>query len=410
MKKRNAVVAQSGGPTCAINATLAGVVRGAAASEEIGTLYGALNGIEGMLDGDGRVVDLGSLIKDSDGIRLLAATPAAALGSCRKKLPRPDDPDGQATYGKLFDFFARYDIGYFFYIGGNDSMDTADKVSKYAAAHGIDIRVIGIPKTIDNDLLGTDHTPGYGSAAKYIAVSMAEMIRDCAVYTVRAVTVVEIMGRDAGWLTAAAALPRLNGEGPDYIYLPERAFDRDRFIDDVKAALERHPNVVVAVSEGIRDSEGHYVGEGTQSGSLDVFGHRYLAGTGKALELLVKEKIGCKVRSVELNILQRCASHMASLTDINESLMIGEAGVRAAVSGITGRMMSFERTGGKYSVRAVSKEISGLANKVKTVPDKFINSEGNDVTDECVEYLRPLIEGENPIEFVNGLPRHFVIS
>lgn len=406
MLKGNAIVGQSGGPTCAINATLAGVIRGAFKCPAIDRIFGARNGVEGMLAG--RIVDLNTLIKGEDDIRLLAATPAAALGSCRKKLPKQGEDD--ATYEKLFDFFKQNDIRYFFYIGGNDSMDTVAKVSAYAATHDYEIRVMGVPKTIDNDVVGTDHTPGYGSAAKYIAVSMQEMIRDCAVYTVKAVTIVEIMGRDAGWLTVAAALPRLNGEGPDLIYLPERDFDNDAFLDDVKAALERHPNVVVAVSEGLRYKDGHYVGEGTQSGVLDVFGHKYLSGTGKALEMLVKEKIGCKVRSVELNILQRCASHIASKTDIDESLMIGEAAVGCAANGVSGKMMCFERAAGEYSVKPIYNNIEDIANKVKTVPDEFINARGNDVTPACVEYLRPLIAGENPIEYENGLPKMFVIK
>ena len=291
-------------------------------------------------------------------------------------------------------------------------MDTVAKLSAYAARADFPIRVMGVPKTIDNDVAGTDHTPGYGSAAKYIAASMQEILRDCAVYTVRAVTIVEIMGRDAGWLTAAAALPRLYcGCEPDLVYLPERSFDFDRFYEDVGAALERHPNVVIAVSEGLRCADGHYVGEGAQSGAADVFGHKYLSGTGKALELAVKEHFGCKVRSVELNILQRCASHIASLTDITESVMVGKAAVSAAVAGESGKMMTLDRTSNDpYTCRAGMGEIDKIANLVRTVPDEYINERGNGITDEGLRYILPLIEGEVTQRYEHGLPVHIEIK
>ena len=408
MLKGNAIVGQSGGPTAAINATLAGVIKGAFAAEEIEIIYGAHNGVEGMLEG--RITNLNEVFKSEMDFRLLAATPAAALGSCRKKLPKAGE--GEETYQKLFDFFKKNNIRYFFYIGGNDSMDTVAKVSAYASKHDYEIKVMGVPKTIDNDVLGTDHTPGYGSAAKYIATSMQEMIRDCAVYTVKAVTIVEIMGRDAGWLTVAAGLPRLvNGLGPDFIYLPETDFKIDEFIEDVKGALEKHPNVVIAVSEGLRDKDGHYVGESAQSGVTDVFGHKYLSGTGKSLEMIVKEKIGCKVRSVELNILQRCASHCASKTDIEESLMVGQAAVANAVKGVSGKMMCINRVSSEpYKVEPTYANIEDIANQVKEVPKEFINARGNDVTDECLKYILPLIDGEAESFFENGLPKHFVIN
>ena len=408
MLKGNAIVGQSGGPTAAINATLAGVIKGAFKSEDIDVIYGAHNGVEGMLDG--RITNLNEVLKSEMDFKLLASTPAAALGSCRRKLPKMGEDD--AVYEKLFNFFKENNIRYFFYIGGNDSMDTVAKVSAYAATHDYEIKVMGVPKTIDNDVVGTDHTPGYGSAAKYIATSMQEIIRDCAVYTVKAVTIVEIMGRDAGWLTVAAGLPRLiNGNGPDYIYLPERDFDTDKFIEDVKAALEKHPNVVIAVSEGLRGADGKYVGESTQSGATDVFGHKYLSGTGKCLELLVKEKIGCKVRSIELNLLQRCASHCASKADIDESLMVGEAAVKNATAGITGKMMCFNRTSdAPYTVEPTYADIDKIANQVREVPAEFINEAGNDVTDACLEYINPLISGESEVFWKNGLPQHFVIG
>ena len=405
----NAVVGQSGGPTAAINATLAGVVRGALdAKDTIGTIYGMRNGIEGLLNEN--LVDLGALCGTEYDLTTLENTPAAALGSCRKKLPVLGTDD--ATYEKILAIFKKYNIRYFFYIGGNDSMDTVAKLSAYTADKDYEMRIIGVPKTIDNDLVGTDHTPGFGSAAKYIATTMQEFIRDCAVYTVRAVTIVEIMGRDAGWLTASAGLPSLvSGEGPDYLYLPERTFDMNSFFDDIRAAFERHPNVVIGVSEGVRFADGTYVGEGTQSGAVDAFGHKYLSGTGKALEMAVKNELGCKVRSVELNINQRCAAHIASKTDIVESVSVGRAAVAHAIYGETGKMMTILRKdGANYETYNGASDVSEIANKIKEVPDEFINEKGNNVTTACLEYLLPLIEGETNPETKCGLPVHFVIK
>lgn len=404
----NALIGQSGGPTAAINATLAGVIRGALSHGEIGKVFGAVNGIEGLLSENLTLLNP-QFTEESAFIRL-QSTPAAALGSCRKKLPAPDaDP---ALYETLFGIFRKYDIRYFFYIGGNDSMDTAAKLSAWAAAHDWDMRVMGVPKTIDNDVMGTDHTPGYGSAAKYIACSMQEIIRDCAVYTVPAVTIVEIMGRDAGWLTAASGiLRRYHGVSPDCIYLPERTFSYEQFGEDLRAALARHPNVVVAVSEGIRLADGHYVGEGCQTGTADVFGHQYLSGTGKTLELWVKKTFGCKVRSVELNILQRCAAHAASGTDIDESVAIGRAAADYAVRGETGKMMCFRRESDTPYVCGISAvEISAAANHVRRVPDAFINEAGNGITEACLDYILPLCEGETVQEYSHGVPMHFVIE
>ncbi len=401
----NAIVGQSGGPTAAINATLSGVIRGCLDSDRIGTLYGARNGVEGILRGD--TIDLSARFSDHEAqLTLLEHTPAAALGSCRKKLPALDDAAGQSTYETLFSFFSEKRIRYFFYIGGNDSMDTVAKLSAYARAHGKDLICVGVPKTIDNDLEGTDHTPGFGSAAKYIAASTSEVLRDCAVYTVKAVTIIEIMGRDAGWLTCAAALPRLSGKGePDYVYLPEFCFDTERFLSDVNAALQKHPNVVVAVSEGIRDHNGRYIGEGTQSGVKDAFGHAYLAGTGKALELLVRERIGCKARSIEVNLLQRCAAHLASKTDLDDSVRVGLSAVAAALEGKTEIMMGYIRTGTGFETRAF--DVSAIANRIKTVPEAFVNETHNGVTDACLDYLKPLIAGEAYPEYENGLPKQF---
>ncbi|MBO5295728.1 MAG: 6-phosphofructokinase [Clostridia bacterium] len=413
MKKQlcgNAVVGQSGGPTAAINATLAGVIRGVKENVHGGcirTLYGMRNGVEGLLEE--RLIDLTSYFDSEQKLELLEHTPAAALGSCRKKLPRAGEND--AFYEQMMEVFRKYDIRYFFYIGGNDSMDTVAKLSAYTKSHDYEMVILGVPKTIDNDLVGTDHTPGFGSAAKYIAVTTQEIIRDCAVYRVPAVTIVEIMGRDAGWLTAASAIGRVvNGVEPDLVYLPERVFDMQSFFADVKAALAKHPNVVVAVSEGIRFADGHYVGEGTQTGAKDAFGHAYLAGTGKALELAVKAEIGCKVRSIELNLPQRCAAHMASKTDLSESVAVGRVAIQAASEGVTRQMMTIQRISDTpYMNEIWHSDVSEIANKIRYVDDAFINAEGNHVTDACCQYLLPLIQGEVSCKYENGLPVHLVL-
>ncbi|MBR3845107.1 MAG: 6-phosphofructokinase [Clostridia bacterium] len=406
----NAIVGQSGGPTAAINATLAGVIRGVLENvhnSAIPTLYGMRNGVEGLLKED--IVNLSELFADADKIKILEQTPAAALGSCRKKLPKIDE--GRETYEKLIEIFKKYDIRYFFYIGGNDSMDTVAKLSEYTRECDYEMRVIGVPKTIDNDLVVTDHTPGFASAAKYIATTVTECIRDCAVYKTKAVTVIEIMGRDAGWLTASAGIPRaFGGETPDLIYLPERAFNKEEFFEDLRALLDKKPNVVVAVSEGIRFADGTYVCEGFGIASTDVFGHKQLSGTGKALEYAIKAELGCKVRSVELNIVQRCASHIASRVDIEESVRVGRAVVKAASEGVTRQMMTIERVSTEpYEVEISHRDVSEIANKVKHVPAEFINERGNHITDECARYLLPLIQGELDIKYENGIPKHIII-
>lgn len=403
----NAVVGQSGGPTAAINATLSGVIRGVlAARETIPTLYGMRNGVEGLLNE--RFVDLTEIFADEKDLLTLEDTPAAALGSCRFKLPKPDAD--RATFDRILEIFKKYNIRYFFYIGGNDSMDAVAKLTAYLETVDYEMRVIGVPKTIDNDLVGTDHTPGFGSAAKYIATTIKEIVRDCAVYTVSAVTIVEIMGRDAGWLTSAAALASLSGDGPDLIYLPERAFSLEQFFADVKAALAKHPNVVVAVSEGIRFADGTYVGASAQSGATDTFGHAYLAGTGKFLESAVKKEVGCKVRAVELNLPQRCAAHIASATDIEESVRTGKTAVASAIDGVSGHMMVAVRNDAPYRVEISSSPVSAIANMVKIVPDAYINESGNGITDAGIAYLAPLIIGERTPVYENGMPKHFVIK
>lgn len=400
----NAVVGQSGGPTAAINATLAGVVRGILENngKNIAKLYGMKNGIEGFLRED--LVDLSAFFGTStEKLQLLEQTPAAALGSCRQKLPKPQED--RAFYDRLIDIFKKYDIRYFFYIGGNDSMDTVAKLTAYLETSDYEMRAIGIPKTIDNDLLGTDHTPGYGSAAKYIAVTMQEILRDCAVYRIPAVTIVELMGRDAGWLTAASAVGRVaGGLEPDYVYLPECVFDMEKFIADVKTALVRHPNVVIAVSEGVRFADGHYVGEGSQSGATDKFGHAYLAGVGKVLEYAVRDSIGCKVRSLELSLPQRCAAHLASDTDLTESAGVGKAAVSAACGGVSGAVMALCRNRGDYAVTYEHHPASSIANGVRKMNTEFCAPEGNQVTDAFCRWLLPLIQGERKLIFQNGLP------
>ena len=408
--KGNAVVGQSGGPTAAINATLSGVIKGALKAKEggiINVLYGMRNGIEGFLMEN--FVDLFEFFDSDEKLSTLEATPAAALGSCRRKMK--SHTEDKETYDKILEILKKYDIRYFFYIGGNDSMDTVLKLSEYAAGHDYELKVVGVPKTIDNDLMATDHTPGFGSAAKFVATTVKEILRDVNVYTMKAVTIVEIMGRDAGWLTASAALAGLNdGVGADLIYLPEKTFDKDRFIKDVNEKLAEHPAVLVAVSEGVRFADGRYVGEGTQSGAVDVFGHKYLAGTGKVLEEIVRNEIGCKVRSIEFSLTQRCASHIASLADITESVMVGKGAVAAATEGRTGVMMTIDRAcGEEYSVTVGCADIAGIANAIKQVPDEFITPDANGITEAGIAYLKPLIAGELNAVYENGLPKHVII-
>lgn len=406
----NVIIGQSGGPTAAINATLAGVIRGAFDAAEQGivnTVYGMRNGIEGFLEE--RLVNLSERFSNEDDLKALELTPSAALGSCRKKMKSPEDDP--ITYEKLFELFKKYNIRYFFYIGGNDSMDTVLKLSAYASSHDYEMRVVGVPKTIDNDLMATDHTPGFGSAAKYVAVTVKEILRDISVYSMKAVTIVEIMGRDAGWLTASAALAGASdGIGPDLVYLPERPFDVDEFISSIEKKMQEHPAILIAVSEGIRFNDGRYVGEGLGGRKVDAFGHVALSGAGKVLENLVKERLGCKVRSIELNLPQRCASHLASATDINESVSVGKAAVLAAVEGKTGVMMTIERADSEpYSVTYGCEDIKNIANGVRNVPLSYINDEGNDITKEGREYLLPLIQGECIPEYENGLPKHIIL-
>ena len=399
---KHMLIAQSGGPSAAINATVAGVVERCMTSDKVDRIYGAVNGIKGVLNGN--YVDLTEVLSSPEQLRLLCSTPAAALGSCRLKLNNADE--GQL--GQIVDALLSREIGYFVYIGGNDSMDTVYQLSAYIKKHNIQgLSVMGAPKTIDNDLPMTDHCPGFGSAAKYIAATFAEIVRDCEVYDIPAVTIVEVMGRNAGWLTAASALSRENGgTGPQLIYLCERAFDTEQFISDVKACLAKRNAVVVAVSEGLKNADGSYLSESKGRG-VDVFGHAALSGTAKVLEGLVKEKIGCKVRSIELNLMQRCASHLASANDLSESKMLGMTAADRALNGISGEMAIVERlSSAPYRVRYGTTDIALVANLEKKVPDSCIHPQGNDVTEQMLEYLRPLVHGEVQVPMCGGVPVH----
>lgn len=404
--KKNCIVAQSGGPTAAINSSLAGVISGVLKSNEFNTCYGSLNGITGILNNN--ILDLSKISANEGFLEQLSISPSMYLGSCRYKMP--DYSSDESVYQKIFSFFTKMNIGAFFYIGGNDSMDTVLKLSDYAKKINYDISIIGVPKTIDNDLCVTDHTPGFGSAAKYIAASMLEIAHDTAIYPVKSVTIVEIMGRDAGWLTAASALARNSyNTAPDFIYLPETAFDKSAFLSDVRLALEKKNNVLIAVSEGIRDKDGEYITAGENT--IDAFGHKQLSGAGKALELLVQNEIDVKVRSVEVNILQRCAGHVLSATDIRESFAQGEKAVSLAEENITGSMVCIKRVSNiPYDVAYTHAPICDIANEAKSIPREWINEAGNDVTAELIEYLSPLIQGECAISYVNGIPSYAPIS
>ena len=403
----NIAAAQSGGPTCAINASLAGVFSEASRNEQIDKIYGSINGIEGIIND--RLVEMSSIIKSNKDLELLKLTPSTVLGSCRFKLPDADD--NSEVYEKIISCFKRNNIDIFFYIGGNDSMDTVCKLSEYFKKNNINVKVIGIPKTIDNDLMCTDHTPGFGSAAKYVAATVQEIARDSSVYSVKSVTVVEIMGRDAGWLTASTCVLKANDENaPHLIYLPETPFSVERFLEDVKRMLVEHNAVVVAVSEGLKLSDGEYAAEEFQSGHDDAFGHKYLSGIGKCLENIVRKEIGCKVRSIELNVMQRCASHMASKTDVDESVKIGEEAVKAAVKGETGKMMAFKRISDRpYFSEIVTVDAKEVANKERLFPKEWINNQGNNVTAFALDYFLPLIQGEVNVFMENGMPVHLKI-
>lgn len=406
--KRNVIVGQSGGPTSAINSSLAGVYRTA---KERGAkkVYGMVHGVQGLLNED--YLDLSDYIKTDLDVELLKRTPAAFLGSCRYKLPAIHE--NREVYEKLFAILEKLDIETFVYIGGNDSMDTIKKLSDYAILTGSEIRFIGCPKTIDNDLALTDHTPGFGSAAKYIGTSLKEIIRDgfCLEYPQGLVTIVEIMGRNAGWLTGAAVLSKGEDcDGPDMIYLPEVTFDLADFKERVKTLLEKKHSVVVAVSEGIQTAEGKYVCElGNSVDFVDAFGHKQLTGTASYLAGYIAGELGAKTRAIELSTLQRAGSHLASRVDILEAFQVGGAAVKAADEGDTGMMVTLERISDEpYQCQTAVKNVHKIANDEKCVPRNWINKDGTYVTDEFITYVRPLIQGDVSPVMVDGIPRHLI--
>ena len=397
----NLLVGQSGGPTAVINGSLYGVVSEGLANPAIGKVIGMVNGIEGFLAG--RTMEMAPLAENGE-LERIRTTPGSFLGSCRYKLPEDlSDP----VYPELFKKFEEFEIGYFFYIGGNDSMDTVSKLSRYAASVGNMIRIIGVPKTIDNDLVETDHTPGFGSAAKYVASTVREIAIDASVYdNKQSVTIVEIMGRHAGWLTAASVLARkFEGDNPVLIYLPEVAFDTDVFIEKVKEKLQTTSNLVVCISEGINDGNGTFVCELASDVGVDNFGHKMLTGSGKYLENLVKEKLGVKVRSVELNVCQRCSSSCLSATDLNEAVESGRFAVKAAIDGETGKMITFIRKSSEpYELEFGTADVNIICNMEKPVPQEWITENGSDIGGEFIAYAKPLVQGNVEVPMKDGLP------
>lgn len=398
--KKNILVGQSGGPTAVINSSLYGVlVEGKAHSEAIDQVLGMINGINGLLED--RIMNLSEL--EDDKAKLLRTTPAAYLGSCRYKLPSDlADP----VYPVIFDKLKQYNIGYFLYIGGNDSMDTVSKLSRYGATIDSDIRFIGVPKTIDDDLIMTDHTPGYGSAAKFVASMVRQMVLDAEVYNTKSVNIIEIMGRAAGWLTAASVLARkFKDDNPVMIYLPETNFDVEEMLIKLKKLIDTKKNVVICVSEGIHDKDGKLICEYEQEVSTDVFGHKNLTGSGKTLENIIKARLGVKVRSVELNITQRANAIEASLTDVNEAQQCGQEGVKMAINGETGLMVSMQRVSdAPYTIEYKGVDVNLVCNQEKMVPQEWITNEGTDIGPEFIKYARPLIQGESLPPMEDGLP------
>ncbi len=396
------IFGQSGGPTSVINASAAGVFLQALKEENITKVYGAAHGIKGVLTE--QFYDMGE--EDSKELELLKTTPSSALGSVRYKLADPDVDD--TDFKRMLEVFKKYDIRYFFYNGGNDSMDTCNKISKFMQKSGYEMRVMGVPKTIDNDLWATDHCPGFASAAKYIATTMMEVYQDARVYDTGTITIVEIMGRNAGWLTAASALAGIKGAGPDLIYLPERDFDMEAFLEKVQEIYNATGKVIVAVSEGIKDKDGKYISEyGTNlAQQKDSFGHAQLGGLAYTLSNFVREKTGAKIRAIEFSLMQRCAAHIASKTDYEESFLAGQTAVKEAVSGKTDYMVGFkcDRVGG-YQCSIVLVPLDEVANKEKRIPDAWITPDGVGITQDFIDYALPLIQGETELPKEDGLPR-----
>lgn len=404
--KGNVIVGQSGGPTAAINSSLAGVYR-TAIDRGAPKVYGMLHGVQGLLQE--KYIDLSEHICSDLDVELLKRTPSAYLGSCRFKLP--EIHESAESYEKIFEVLDKLNIESFIYIGGNDSMDTIKKLSDYAIIKGHTTKFVGVPKTIDNDLALTDHTPGYGSAAKYIGTSTKEIIRDsnALIYDKGLVTIIEIMGRNAGWLTGAAALSKSEDcDGPDLIYLPEVAFDMDDFLERIKKLIKAKNSIVVAVSEGIKLNDGRYVCELTDGiDFVDAFGHKQLTGTANYLARRISQDIGCKTRGLELSTLQRSASHMASRIDVLEGFQVGGAAVKAADEGDTGEMVILKRiSDDPYQCTTELRNVHKVSNVEKTVPREWINAEGTYVTDEFLGYVRPLIQGDVSPVMVDGIPRH----
>ena len=399
------LVAQSGGPTSAINATLYGVF--SKAKECNLEVFAAKHGIAGLLNGE--IFNLTSILKGQEH-ELLIQTPASIMRSCRKKLK--DYHESEEEYEELIAILRKFEISYFIYIGGNDSMDTVDKISEYFKIKNInDIIVVGAPKTIDNDLCEIDHCPGFGSAAKFVATTFAELQQDCAAYPVKSVTIVEVMGRDAGWLTAASALSRLNGSpGPNLIYCCEKKFRIVDFLSDIEKEFKIGNNsVLIAVSEGIKDEDESYVNSMTapDCNKADDFGHKIVAGAAAELKKIVQKEFGCRVRAIELSLMQRCAAHVASLTDLKESVAIGEKAVELALNGESGMMAAmFRKKNEPYEIEFGFVEAKKVANKVKKMPKEMLDENKNDVTSKAIEYLKPLIAGEPEIKFKNGIPVH----
>lgn len=402
---KNIVIGQSGGPTAVINSSLAGAMEYAFSREEIGTVYGMVNGIKGLLDNN--LLNLNEMFAGKDElIERLRLSPAMFLGSCRYKLSENNFDD----YEKIVDVLNENNIGYFIYIGGNDSMDTVLKMSEYAKKNNIDIKFVGVPKTIDNDLVGIDHSPGFGSAAKFVSASVKDISYDTSIYAIKSVHIVEVMGRDAGWIAASSALARDEDMiAPHLIYMPEVAFSTDRFVTDVEEKLSKYNSVIIVVSEGIKDENGKYIS--AKSNKVDRFGHVMLCGTGEYLKGLVEENFGCKVRCIELGVLQRSAGHYASVTDIREAYNLGVYAVSAALKGESGKFSTLKRISTKpYIVEYGIQNVSVVANQEKKVPRNWINDAGNDVTQEMLDYLRPLVKGSPQIPEKNGLPNYIQIS
>ncbi len=391
---------QSGGPTSVINSSALGVLETALGEDCITAVYGCAHGIKGILNDC--LYDISQ--EDKKELSLLRYTPSSALGSCRYKLK--DSSVDDTDYKRILEIFQKYNIRYFFYNGGNDSMDTCNKVSKYLLSQGYECRIMGVPKTIDNDLFGTDHCPGFGSAAKYIATSCMEIYQDANVYDTGTVVIVEIMGRNAGWLTAASALASHMGGGPDLIYLPEQPFDLEAAMAQIKEVYDKRNNCLVALSEGIMDKNGKFIAEYGQDVATDAFGHKQMGGAGAFVANEVKSRFGYKVRSIELSLLQRCAAHSASLTDIEEAYQAGKTAVELAVSGVTDKMVAFERKeGAEYQLEMKPVPLDIVANTEKKVPTQWIKPDHTGLTDDFIAYALPLIQGETQLPYENGLPR-----